>query len=54
MRQCSVCKRSGEHLGISIKTVWCEHAKAYICKDCCIKNGGCKCHYWSACWFSIA
>ncbi len=50
MKECGVCKRSGEHLGISIVTVWCEPAKMKICKDCCIKNKGRKCPWWSICW----
>ena len=54
MDECAVCKRNHEHLGTPISTIWCEKAKRYICKDCCIKNGGCKCHYWNVCWFSKA
>ncbi|MBN2330514.1 MAG: hypothetical protein JXC85_01755 [Candidatus Aenigmarchaeota archaeon] len=51
---CGVCKRSKEHLGLGIKTVWCEKANTYLCKDCCIKNKGSKCHYWTMCWSNSA
>jgi hypothetical protein len=53
MKKCDGCGRNTEHLGLPIKTVCCEKAKASMCKDCCIKNSGYKCHHWSLCWFSI-
>ena len=51
--KCGFCDRETEHLGIKIKTVWCEHGSSKMCKDCCIKQTGKNCHWWTMCWDKV-